>query len=160
MTTTMKHREALMRSCFVSVALLLAIFLVAGAWYALPRQLANQVSLSLDDYPPGEAPHFVESEDFWLVHTPEGDLFAFVPISPEYVDHVSIEECRYDWNQALGRFIDPCSGDEWDLDGRLNLAHSTELWTSRDLDRYVTTVEDSVITVHLGQTTLGAPVAR
>lgn len=46
------------------------------------------------------------------------------------------------------------------LDGRLNLVHSTELWSSRDLDRYATTVEDGVITVHLGQTTLGAPVAR
>lgn len=46
------------------------------------------------------------------------------------------------------------------LDGRLNLVHSTELWSSRDLDWYATTVEDGVITVHLGQTTLGAPVAR
>ncbi|MDX1687046.1 MAG: hypothetical protein R3248_03600 [Candidatus Promineifilaceae bacterium] len=156
----MRQREILIRSFFVFVAVLLAAVLVAAVWYAFPRHPSNQVRLSLDDYPPSETPYLHESKDFWLVHTSEGDLSVFVPVAPEYAPRISIDECRYDWNRAIGRFIDPCSGDEWQLDGRLNLTHSTELWSSRDLDRYATTIEGTVVTVHLGQTIPGAPLER
>lgn len=156
----MRQRETLTRSLFAFVAFLLAAVLVASVWNASLRQRPNQISLLLDEYPPRETPYLIESKDFWLVHTTEGDLSAFVPVAPEYAARISIEECRYDWNQANGRFIDPCSGDEWELDGRLNLTHSTELWSSGDLDRYATTAENDTITVHLDQTIPGASLTE
>lgn len=145
----MNRRELLYISLFISLALLLAVTAMAGAWYALPRQPDDQVTLSIDDYPPSDTPYLIESQVFWLVHTPAGELFAFVPVAPEYAAHISVDECRYDWSSSNDRFIDPCSGDEWELDGRLNLRHSTELWSNRDLDQYAVSVEDDLITVHL-----------
>ena len=145
----MNRRELLYFSLFASLVFLLAVTVVASAWYALPRQPESQVTLSIDDYPPGDKPTLVESGDFWLVHPPDGNLLAFVRVAPEYAAHVAVEECRYDWNVANGRFIDPCSGDEWELDGRLSLRHSGELWSSRDLDQYAVTVGEGTITVYL-----------
>ena len=153
----MNRRELLYFSLFASLVFLLAVTVVASAWYALPRQPESRVTLSIDDYPPGDRPTLVESSDFWLVHTPDGKLLAFVDVAPEYVARVSVDECRYDWNAANGRFIDPCSGDEWELDGRLNLQHSTELWSSRDLDQYAVTVSEGTITVYLDRIIEGAP---
>lgn len=115
-----------------------------------------QLELSLDDYPAGDTPYFVEEGDFWLVHTPEGQLLAFAPVSPDYNDSIDVDECRYHWNETLARFIDPCSGDEWELDGRLNLEHSTELWSNRDLDQYDVAVQDDQIHVTPGQKITGA----
>lgn len=148
----MNRRELFYVSLLASLALLLLVTAMAGAWYALPRQPDRRVILSLNDYPPSDTPYLIESEDFWLVHTPAGELFAFVPVAPEYADHISVDECRYDWSSSNDRFIDPCSGDEWELDGRLNLRHSTELWSSRDLDQYTVSVEDGLIAVHLEAT--------
>lgn len=105
--------------------------------------------LSLADYPPAEIPYLVENGDFWLVHTPEEQLFAFAPVAPEYADHIDVDECRFAWTEAVGRFVDPCSGDEWELNGRLNREHSTELWSSRDLDQYAVSVQDGTIFVQL-----------
>jgi hypothetical protein len=113
-------------------------------------------ALPLADYPPADTPYYVEGNDFWLVHTPEGRLLAFAPVSPEYAEHVSVDECRFAWVESNQRFTDPCSGDEWELDGRLNLVHSTELWSTRDLNQYAITIEDGVIYVHLNQKKPGA----
>ena len=82
---------------------------------------------------------------------PEGKLFSIAPVSPEYANHVSVDECRFAWSEAVQRFVDPCSGDEWELNGRLNLNHSPELWRTGDLDQYATTIEDGLISIHLDQ---------
>lgn len=120
-----------------------------------PPQAADRTSfihtLPVADYPPSNTPYHIEGGDFWLVHTQEGELFSFIPVSPEYADHISVNECRFAWVEAVERFVDPCSGDEWELDGRLNLTHSTELWSNRDLDEYVITTDDGLLYVHLGQ---------
>lgn len=108
-------------------------------------------TLALADYPPSSTPYHIVDGGFWLVHTPEGALFSFIPVSPEYASHVSVDECHFAWVESNQRFTDPCSGDEWELDGRLNLENSTELWSNRDLDQYAITVEDGMIYVHLGQ---------
>ncbi|MDT8307839.1 MAG: hypothetical protein RRC07_18035 [Anaerolineae bacterium] len=117
--------------------------------------LVHPPALPLKDYPPGDTPSYVESGDFWLAHHPEGNLLAFVPVSPAYRDDVAVAACRFDWVEALGRFVDPCSGDEWALDGTLNLAHSTERWSNRDLDQYALTVGEATVTVHLDQVITG-----
>jgi hypothetical protein len=108
-------------------------------------------TLTLADYPPAGAPYYVERSDLWLVHTPEGRLLAFAPVSPDYGEQITVDECRFAWSESVQRFIDPCSGDDWELDGRLNMIHSTELWSNRDLDQYALTVEDGLIYVHLSQ---------
>jgi hypothetical protein len=113
-------------------------------------------TLSLADYPPAGVPYYIESGDFWLVHTAAGRLLAFAPVSPEYAEQIAVDECRFAWSRPVQRFVDPCSGDEWELDGRLNLAHSTEMWSSRDLDQYAVTAEDDLIYVHPGQRKPGA----
>lgn len=145
----MNRRELLYLALFASAALLLAGAVAAGAWYALPRSPELRVILDLVDYPPGNTPTLVVDGDFWLAHTPQGELFAFVPTSPESADHVSVDPCRYIWNSANGRFIDPCSGDEWELDGTLNLRHSTELWSNQGLYQYPVSVEDGKIIVYV-----------
>jgi hypothetical protein len=129
----------------------------ALAVYAITsRETVAGVELPLSDYPPRDTPYRVAAGDLWLVHTPEGDLLALAPVSPEYRDDVKVEECRYDWNGAVGRFVDPCSGDEWELDGTLNLEHSTELWSNHDLNRYATSIEEGTIMVYLDQVIPGA----
>jgi hypothetical protein len=92
--------------------------------------------LSLADYPPGETPYFISEGDFWLVHTPAGQLIAFAATSPDYRPDIGLDACRFTWAESVGRFVDPCSGDEWTLDGRFSLAHSSERWSDRDLDQY------------------------
>lgn len=113
----------------------------------------------LDDYPPRERPYRMEGDAFWLVHTPEGEFFAFSPLAPTYNESIDGAECRYGWNATTKRFIDPCSGDEWDLDGQLSLEHSSELWSQRDLDRYAISVQDGTITVYLDRLSPGSPLS-
>jgi hypothetical protein len=117
--------------------------------------LVHPPALALVEYPPRDTPYLVESGDFWLVHHPEGNLLAFAPISPEYRADVSVAACRFTWVDAVRRFVDPCSGDEWELDGTLNPAHSTERWSNRDLDQYALTIHEETLTVHLDQVITG-----
>ena len=114
--------------------------------------------LLLADYPASDAPYYIEDGDFWLVHTPQEQLYAFAPLSPEYREQIRVETCRFAWEEAVGRFIDPCSGDEWELTGRLNRDHSTELWSSRDLDQYVMQVQQGTLFVQLDRLVLGLPL--
>ena len=115
-------------------------------------------ALPLADYPPSSTPYYLETGDFWLSHTPDGQLFAFAPTSPDYVDRAAAEECRFVWTEAVGRFIDPCSGDEWELSGRLDLESSPELWSDRDLDQYRLMVQEGAIRVQLDRLIPGIPI--
>lgn len=119
------------------------------------RTVTAQMLLALVDYPPRDTPYLVGDAGFWLVHHPGGNLLAFVPVSPEYRADLTVAACRFAWNDAVGRFVDPCSGDEWELDGTLNLAHSTERWSNRNLDQYALTVGEATVTVHLDQVITG-----
>lgn len=107
--------------------------------------------LPLADFPPAGTPYYIKDGDFWLVHTADGRLLAFAPVSPEYADQITMDECRFAWSESVQRFTDPCSGDEWELDGQLNIEHSPELWSNRDLDHYVLTIGEGLIYVHLSQ---------
>lgn len=122
--------------------------------------LVHPPALSLADYPPRSTPYQIEAGDFWLVHTLQGELLAFAPVSPDYVGPVTGEACRFVWSKAVQRFIDPCSGDEWELDGRLNRRHSAELWSRRNLDQYPIRVQEGKMTVQLDQLIPGAPLER
>lgn len=112
--------------------------------------------LTLENYPPSETPY--RFGGFWLVHTPDGQLIAFSPVSPEYDDRVSVEECQFAWAEANQRFMDPCSGDEWELNGRLNLEQSTERWSNRNLDQFFVHVTDGQIFVQFDRLYQSLPV--
>lgn len=112
--------------------------------------------LTLENYPPSETPYQFGS--FWLVHTPAGQLMAFSPVSPDYDDRISGEACQFTWAEATQRFVDPCSGDEWELNGRLNLEHSTELWSNRNLDQYHLSVMDGQIFIQFDRMYYSLPV--
>ncbi|MCZ7671806.1 MAG: hypothetical protein M5U34_34090 [Chloroflexi bacterium] len=115
----------------------------------VPYPPLQSLLLSPDEYLPSATPYWIAEGDFWLVHTPEGKLFAFAPQSPTYsvAQAIDIDECRYTWAETSQRFVDPCSGDEWELNGALNLAHSTELWSNRDLDQFTVFSTDEFIAV-------------
>jgi len=139
--------------------MLLAVLVLSGCYSRGQTFLATEstqiLALSKSDYPSSDTPYRIESGDFWLVHASEGQLFSIVPVSPEYRDDISVDSCRFVWVEASKRFADPCSGDEWELNGRLNLDHPTEFWSNRDLDQYAITVEDGIIYVHLDRKILG-----
>lgn len=110
------------------------------------------------NYPPANAPYYLPDSNFWLVHTPAGHLIAFSPTSPAYRTEISLDACRFTWSESVMRFVDPCSGDEWELDGRLNLEHSTEMWSNNDLDQYVIKIYEGQIFVDLDHLVPGQPV--
>ncbi len=112
----------------------------------------------LNDYPSRSRPYHMENAGFWLVHTPEGQLIAFAPHSPTYTNHMAGNECYFTWDRGAARFIDPCSGDEWELNGRLNREHSSEMWSNRALDQYPITVQDGAIYVQIDQLIQSLPV--
>lgn len=117
-----------------------------------------QPVLPLADYPPSSTPYRIEDSDLWLVHTLAGQLIAFAPFSPDYNEQINVEECRFEWQAANLRFADPCSGDEWELTGQLNLAESSELWSTRNLDQYPLSVVQEKIFVQMHSLTLGQAV--
>ena len=121
-------------------------------------QIISQPDYQLSDFPPSDTPYYMVDDNFWLVHTPEGQLFAFSPVAPEYRASVAVEECQFIWAEANNRFIDPCSGDEWELNGRLNLEHSSELWSNRSLDQYYLSVLDEQIFIQFDHLYRGLPV--
>ncbi len=114
----------------------------------------------LADYPPNAAPYFIAKADLWLIHTPEGQLIAFTPWSPDYRHEIDMDECRFAWVESVARFVDPCSGDEWALNGRLSLAHSGERWSNRDLDQYAImhAEEEGMLFIQWDQRLRGLPV--
>ncbi|MBE2222482.1 MAG: hypothetical protein IAF02_13125, partial [Anaerolineae bacterium] len=126
----------------------------------VPYPPLQSLILSPDDYPPSATPYWIEAGDFWLVHTPEGELFAFAPLSPAYAEAIDVDECHYTWDETGSRFVDPCSGDEWELNGMLNLEQSTELWSNRDLDQFYVGMQEGFIFVQFTGLIQGQPVSE
>lgn len=56
----------------------------------------SQPFLLLADYPPSNTPYRIDQGDFWLVHTPEGQLMAFSPVSPEYAGRIGAYRSKLD----------------------------------------------------------------
>lgn len=126
-------------------------YMVVGATEPTTEASVQQAGFALHHYPPSAIPYRIAEDDFWLVHTPAGQMLAFAPFAPTYHAEIAMEACRYEWNAAVQRFVDPCSGDEWNLDGTLNLEHSHERWSNRDLDQYVVRVQNDRLFVSTDQ---------
>lgn len=114
---------------------------------------------TLADFPPRDTPYFRQPDyndkaGAYIVNI-DHELRVFSPFVP-YVDR--LEDCRYAWNDAVERFTDPCSGDEWELDGTINLEHSAEMWSSGDLNQHPYTIENGRITVNFDEIIAGRVV--
>lgn len=121
---------------------------------------AQEPILPLADYPPSDTPYYVENGDIWFVHSLEGHMLAIAPVAPTYHDQIDVAECRIQWAPANQRFIDPCSGDEWNLLGKLDLANSSELWSQRNLDQYFVNVMQEKAFVQMRDLIKGQPVVE
>ena len=110
--------------------------LAAGSTTAI--FLEDVLMLPLAEYPPADTPYRLEPSGIWLVNL-DGDIRAYLPQTPA-ADPAQV--CEYVWSVAVDRFVDPCSGDEWRLDGTLDLAASPERWSNRHLDQVRLTVAE------------------
>ena len=117
----------------------------------------SQPILPLIDYPPSDVPYYIESDDLWFVHHLDGQMLTFLPTAPTYKPAVDVQECRFIWSVVHERFIDPCSGDEWNLLGQLDLENSSELWSDRNLDQYAHSVMYEKVYVSLKDVVEGQP---
>src|SRR5690606_30584068 len=91
-------------------------------------------------------------------------MLAIAPVAPTYHDQIDVAECRIQWTPANQRFIDLCSGDEWSLLRKLDLANSSELWSQRNLDQYFVSVMQEKAFVQMlelikGQSVVEPPLA-
>ncbi|NKQ34382.1 MAG: hypothetical protein HF973_02075, partial [Chloroflexi bacterium] len=115
--------------------------------------------LQLADYPPNDTPYLIENDNvtFWLVHTPASQLMAF-PVTVPGSTTADQDACRLAWDEAAQQFTDPCSGNRWGLDGRLDTLRFTAPPDSRDLSQYPVAIMDGAIFVQFHALTTGQPL--
>ncbi len=112
--------------------------------------------LQLVDYPPSDMPYLIEKDNFsfWLVNTPAGRLIAF----PVEAPGSAAPNCLLAWDEAAQRFTDPCSGNKWELNGRLDTLRFAAPPDSRDLDQYPVSVMDGSIFPQFHALVAGQPL--
>lgn len=78
----------------------------------------------------GDDPVKMSKGKFWLVHTQAGQVLALYQVCT----HLG---CLYNWNDQEGKFICPCHGSQFELDGTYILGPAP-----RSLDRFVVRLLD------------------
>lgn len=144
------NRRELLYYVFFTVIVLFAFLLLAlGIWYVRGPDRGRRVRLDLAEYPPADIPYKIIREEvtFWLVHTDEA-LLALDPHTPDW------RRCEYDWESPNSRFVDPCHGSKFALDGDL-----LEGPANQSLDRYRVRIEEGEIVVDLERVISGTPVS-
>ncbi|MFZ0547178.1 MAG: hypothetical protein WAM60_17155, partial [Candidatus Promineifilaceae bacterium] len=94
------------------------------------------------DFPSTERPYpiTVEGTQLFIVHTETGWLALDRRTPFLEADH----RCFFAWEEANGRFVDPCYGSKFTLDGRL-----LEGPARRNLDQYPITEKSGELFVDL-----------
>jgi cytochrome b6-f complex iron-sulfur subunit len=111
------RREMLNYMWVGAMALLSAQAVGFGVHYALPRFKAGEfggrfnVGRVVDLPSPGDPPLNVPKGKFWLVRTDQYLVALYKACT-----HL---DCMFDWNPLEGKFICPCHGSQFALDGRL-----------------------------------------
>jgi hypothetical protein len=114
----------------------------------------------LSDYSPSPSPYWLEEGNVWLVHTAAGRLYAFAPHSPAYPAAAEEDPCHLTWNEANGRFADPCSGYEWTLQGAVVAQAAAGPLPDRELDQYSIANQDEVLFIQFHTLQPGRPTAE
>lgn len=148
------------------LATLLLLGLVSAAliiWYALPAMPnAEQRVGQLEEFSITETPVQVLTPDgttVWLVQQPDG-LNLFSAINPGRQEQPDQWRCTLSWQAHEQRFIDPCSGDKFGLDGRPLTTPTWVNFSDRSLDSYAIIQRGE--SLYLGELIMGEPatVAR
>jgi hypothetical protein len=106
------RRTGLFLAFLLSILLLGLILGWVILRFALPQPRFALVG-TLADFPPDPAPYQMKSERrFFLVNTGEA-LIALSNKPP----HEIFRHCSIHWNSAEGRFMEPCGGSQFSLDG-------------------------------------------
>jgi hypothetical protein len=133
------RREGLYYVLLATMGVWLVVLGGAAVWYALPYGFNERVRPieigTLADFPPSETPRQIllkEGLPVWVVRTEEA-LYIFDAHAPYYDRHPhSISNrCYYAWNEATGRFEDPCSGEKWALTGERIKEDYIHEWSSQ-----------------------------
>lgn len=127
------------------LVLFLLVVAVLSILYALPRSdksIARVLVGQSDDFPSTERPYLVQLEEasIFLVRTENG----WLALDRRTPYEMSVGSCEYAWEQANGRFTDPCSGSKFTLDGRLLEGPATQ-----DLNQYPITEKSGELFVDL-----------
>ncbi|MDJ0753216.1 MAG: hypothetical protein QNJ45_06845 [Ardenticatenaceae bacterium] len=158
-------REWLYYAAIASAAIFGLLIAALSIWYLLPSPTSWGIVLGeVSHFPPGERPYRVSaavggrSLQFWVVNV-DGQLTVFDRRNPGRIGSERWR-CFISWNEATGRFEDPCSGDKYFLNGEpWEGGEGSFKWVNysdRALDRYNYTVRGGEII--LGEPVLGAQV--
>lgn len=98
-------------SLFVAVFLVFTLILMAGLiQYAIPEPGFTHIG-DLDSFPPSQEPYLIQdSHPFYLINL-GGQLRAYSRRTP------STYGCWIAWDKVETMFIDPCSGETYNLNG-------------------------------------------
>lgn len=127
----------------------LFIFLILVAalslFYTLPRQDAGKVQIPVGtsaDFSSMDRPYPITAEgtSLFIVRTDTG----WLALDGQTPYEMSFGRCILAWEEANGRFVDPCSGSKFTLDGRLLEGPATQ-----DLDQYPITEKSGELFVNL-----------
>ena len=137
MTTTQLHKPSgrEISYLFLGASLLLFMGMIsAGTWWMLLTPAKSTLVIgvgSIVDFPASDTPYRVVEGEFegWVVNTGT-DLLVFPAQTTGSWGQDSVG-CKFAWNEASGRFEDPCSGSAYRIDGTV-VRHPA----FTDLDQY------------------------
>jgi hypothetical protein len=140
---------------YFTIALLVTatLFVIILAWVAYqfirPQQDLVKIGL-LDDFPPSSQPYIAElklKHETVFVVNQGGSLLVFNRNTPVH------NRCIYNWVVQENRFIDPCSGTQYLLDGAYEKGPGLQ-----DLNQYGVVVDgDNEVFVNLDEVIPGEP---
>lgn len=143
-----------------TVVLFLLLLGSLAVWYGLPAVPSTKVTIgNVDEFPVRQTAYYVREAAVWVSNTGE-EIYVFAPTAPQ-VNWSELwgDGCYYKWNEATGRFEDPCSGFKFGLDG---FALEESYGFTRDrLDQYRYEIRaDGRIIVDFDEVILGEPQAK
>jgi Rieske Fe-S protein len=98
----------------------------------------------VENYPPGDKPYFFRHDKpFFIVNT--GEKFLILVAQPPHP-----KGCQAKWMAEDSKFLDPCLGIQFQLDGTYILGPSP-----RSMDQFEFKVENGDLLVNLDQIILG-----
>jgi hypothetical protein len=143
------RRRAGLILAFLSSLLVLGLTLV---WvvlrFALPQPRFILVG-TLSDFPPDTQPYQRNADRRFFVVNTGGELLALSNKPP----HDRFRYCSIHWSSAEGRFLEPCGGSQFGLDGSYRSGPSP-----RAMDRHLLRIEGEQVWVDTSRSIEGEKV--
>ncbi|GAB4581859.1 MAG: hypothetical protein Fur0022_46110 [Anaerolineales bacterium] len=141
----MNQRTFLSFSLISAIVAFSLVSLSALYHFLLPRP--NPINLGpVTNYPPKDSPYFVRGDEpVFIVHT--GEIFLVLVANPPHP-----KACQLRWLPEDSKFLDPCLGSQFYLDGTYLLGPSP-----RSMDQFEFQIIDGNLWVDFDRKILGAP---